>query len=198
VGEIFVPLPAPVDRIEPMRAVRSTLVSSSLQAIRARSLGDRYFERLPPHWHERVHALVAGTWLPMDVVRAHYEVLDAIVPEAEERLAIGREVADRVQGSLLATLARLSTGAGVTPWTGLAALPRLWDRMFQGGAVSVVKQGPKDALLDMVHFPLLDIGYFNAAFRGLAAAGMELFCRRAFVSNVPRAGVIWRVRISWA
>lgn len=197
-SEVFVPLPAPVERIEPMRAVRSTLVSSSLQVIRARALGARYFERLPAQWHERVRSLVAGVWMPMDLVKAHYQVLDELVPSAEDRVAIGREVADRVQGSLLATLARLSTGAGVTPWTGLAALPRLWARIFQGGAVSVLKQGPKDAVVDMVHFPLFEIGYFNVAFRGVAAAGMELFCRKAFVTSLPRAGVIARVRISWA
>lgn len=196
--EVFVPFPAPVETIPVVRAIRSTLVSSSLHAIRARGLGERYFELLGPEWHEQVRALVAGTWLPMDMVRAHYLVLDQLVPSNEDRMAVGREVADRIQGSLLATLARLATGAGVTPWTGIVAIPRLWDRIFLGGAASVVKLGPKDAQLDMAHLSLLDIGYFNVAFRGVAAAGIELFCRKVFVSNLPRTGTIYRFKISWA
>lgn len=196
--EVIIPFPAPIERLEKMRAVRSTLVSSSLHAIRQRGLSPRYFERLPAKWHEDVRALVAGTWMPMDLVRAHYEVLDALVPDNDERMAIGREVADRIQGSLLATLARLSTGAGVTPWSGLAAMPRLWERIFQGGAVSLIKHGPKDAQLDMAHFPLMEVGYFNTAFRGVAAAGLELFCRKLYVAAMPRTGVVWHCKFSWA
>lgn len=192
------PFPASIDRIGPITAVRSTLVSSSLQAVRNRGLNDQYFAVLNPALHDEMRTMVAGTWVPIDIAREHYLAMDAIILSQDDRIGIGREVADKVQGSLLGTLARLATGAGVTPWAGLGAMHRLWDRIFQGGGVSVIKNGPKDAELHLAQFSLMDIGYFNGAFRGVAAAGLELFCRKAFISNLPRRGIVWRCKVSWA
>ena len=197
--EVFVPLPAPLDRIEAVRAVRSTLLSGSIQALRGRQMFDAYFKVLPPKYHEPILSMVAGVWIPMELARAHYVALDALIPDERQQIDMGRNVADRIHRTILATVAKAATGAGVTPWMGLATMPKLWDRTFVGGGIAVHKLGPKDARLDIVRLSLLDTSsYFRHAFRGVFAAGIELFCRRAFVVELPRRGDVFSYKVSWA
>lgn len=196
--EAFVPLPAPLDRIEPVRAVRSTLLSGSIQALRNRHRYEDYFKVLPAQHHEAIRALVAGVWIPIDLARAHYDALDRLLPDVSQQIEMGRDVADRIHKTILATVAKAATGAGVTPWIGLAQLPKLWERTFAGGAVGVMRVGLKDARIDMIKLSLLETSYFRHAFTGVLAAGIELFCRRVFITQLPRRGDVFSFKASWA
>ena len=196
--EVFVPLPAPLERIETVRAVRSTLLSGSIQALRARHLYDEYFRVLPSQHHDAIRSMVAGVWIPIELARAHYDALDRLLPDENQQVEMGRDVADRIHKTILATVAKAATGAGVTPWIGLGALPKLWERTFVGGAVGVTKLGPKDARIDMVRLTLLDTSYFRHAFKGVLSAGIELFCRRVFITGLPRRGDVFSFKASWA
>jgi hypothetical protein len=198
VAEVFVELPAPVGRIEPVRSIRSTLISSSLMAVKKRDLTDAYFRLLPEEHHEAIQGLVAGVWVEMPLARAHYAAIDALGLSSDEQVSMGRDVADRIQRSVLATLARMATGAGVTPWTGLAIMPKLWDRLFIGGACGITKIAQKDARVEVVKLSLCEMSYFRHAFAGVLSAGSELFCRNAFVTQLPRRGEVWSFKLSWA
>lgn len=192
------PLHAPVERIESVRSVRSTLLSGSIQAMRARGLYEKYFTELPPQHHEAMRSMVAGVWIPLELARAHYDALDRLVPSEADQLDMGRDVADRIHRTILATVARAATGVGVTPWTGLAHFPKLWERTFVGGGVSVTKISPKDARVDVVRLSLMETSYFRHAFRGVMTAGVELFCRRAFAVELPKRGDVHAIKLSWA
>lgn len=196
--EQFVPLRAPISAIEPVRSVRSTLLSGSIQALRARGLFDAYFKVLPREHHEAILSMVAGVWIPIELARAHYDALARLIPTEAEQLDMGRDVADRIHRTILATVARAATGAGVTPWIALAMFPKLWDRTFLGGAVAVQKTGPKDARLEIVKLSLFDNSYFRRAFAGVVAAGIELFSRKCFVAELPRRGDVFAYRLQWA
>lgn len=198
-AEVVVPLHAPLERIEPVRSVRSTLLSGSIQALRSRGMFDAYFEQLPAEHHDAIRSMVAGVWVPLDLAQAHYSALDRLITSEQQQLEMGHDVADRIHRTILSTVARAATTAGVTPWIGLSMFPKLMERTFVGGGVSVTKISPKDARLEVVRLTLLDTSqYFRNAFRGVIAGGIELFCRRAFVNDLSRRGDVNAFKVSWA
>jgi hypothetical protein len=200
-ADIVVPLRGPRESLGVATHVRSTLLLSSLQSLRSRGLSDRYLACLEPEMHAPLGEVVAGVWLPMAVGLAHYRALDAMALPEDVQAAIGHDVNERVQGSVIGLIARTARGAGATPWTAMAQMPRLWDRMFQGGGgVEGRRLGPKDALVELVGLPLLDVPYLRAAFRGAFLAGLAPFCQRVYVTlsadRRPAGGATFR--LSWA
>ncbi len=180
--------------------VRSTLVLASMQALRGHGSFDRYVELLGAADRDRLLTMVAGVWIPMNLALAHYTACDALTFPLSEEVAMGHDVGARVQGSLLGIVVRAAKGAGATPWTPLGYLDRLWDRVFAGGGgVRLVKLGPKEARVDLIGLPLLNVPYFRHAYRGTFHAGIELLCRKAYVHEVraPEAPASASFRMSW-
>lgn len=199
-GQVIVPLPAPRGSLPAATHVRSTLLLSSQQTLRAHDLYDRYVERLAPEHRGAILDAVAGVWLPMEVGMAHYAACEALALRAEEQSALGREVNQRVQGSFLGLLARTARGAGVTPWTIMGGLGRLWGRVIDGGGgVEVTRTGPKDARVELVGLPLLGVPYFRHAFRGVFHGGLEPLCRKAYVYERSEEGTETSAvfRVAW-
>lgn len=193
------PFSLPRDRIAPATRIRSTLVASSLQALRERNLLDAYASGLPNEHRDAVLHSVAGSWLSIDAGIAHYRAMDALCLLPTEIHEMGRSVAAKVQGTFLSTLAKLATSTGVTPWTPLAQLDRIWARVFIGGAVGVLRRGPKEAHCEIVGLPLLDVPYFRIALRGLIGGGLELFASKSYVTEIEKAAARRTVyRLAWA
>jgi hypothetical protein len=167
--------------------VRSTLLLSSVQSLRAHALFEHYVGLLDPAMRDTVESLIAGAWLPVETALTHYRACDALGLSLANEIALGHEVGKRIQGSILGLLLRGAKGAGATPWTGLGIMNRLWERVFSGGGgVGLVKLGPKEARAQLVGLPLLAVPYFRHAFRGTMLAGLELFCQRAYVHEHGR------------
>jgi hypothetical protein len=181
--------------------VRSTLVLSSVQSLRAHSLYEHYIRLLDPGMRDTVEALIAGQWLPVETALKHYRACDALGLTLANEIALGHEVGTRIQGSILGLLLKGAKGAGATPWTGLGFMDRLWERVFNGGGgVGLVKLGPKEARAQLVGLPLLTVPYFRHAFRGTMLAGLELFCQRAYVHEQGRDradDTSFTFRVSW-
>ena len=174
--ETVVPLSSPRERLGPVTQFRSTMLTTSLNALRDHGYGDRYFELLPARHHDTVRTCFAGVWLPIDLGLAHYEACDALGLSTLEQFAIGKEVGLKIQGTFLGTMVKLAKSAGVTPWVCLGQYQRLYDRLFVGGGVIVTRLGPKEARMEGLGLPLSRIPYFRTAFRGLNEASCELFC----------------------
>src|SRR5438105_14521143 len=100
--------------------VRSTLIVSAIQTLRARGLYERYMAQLPPAVRSEVQSLIAGAWLPIELALEHYRAMDRLGLDAVTVEAIGGEVGERANKSMLSIVVRLSREAGVTPWTALA------------------------------------------------------------------------------
>jgi hypothetical protein len=159
------------------------------------------YERLVPAAHkETLLSCIAGVWLPMEIGVAHYATCDALRLSTEEVYDIGMDVSVQVQATFLGTLSKMARSAGVTPWTGLAQFQRLWDRVLDGGGVEVRRVGPKDAHVEVVALPLVDIPYFRVAFRGFIVAGCSIFAAKVYGREVSTTGSKGAVayRIAWA
>jgi hypothetical protein len=198
--EVLVPYRAPRDKLGDATGVRSTLLASSLRSLRGHGLYDVYLARVDPAWREAILDAVAGIWLPIDAALAHYRACDTLGLTPAQQMEIGREVGDRVHGTFLGTMIRSARTAGVTPWTALGYTGKLYERLFVGGGACVLKVGPKDARCELAGNPLVDLTYFRNAFRGLYQVGVELFCTKAYVVEIPRASTpgFCALKISWA
>ena len=180
---------------------KSTLLVSSLQSLRDRGLFDRYRALLPDEDAEPILTAVAGLWLPIGVGVVHYKAANLLgLPHLEISQA-GGAIGEKIQATLLGTVARLAQNGGVTPWTVLASFQRLFERIFRGGGgTRVIKLGPKEARIEVVGLSLATFPYFRAGFQGMIKAGGELFCTRAYVTEVPRlcTGTTIGYRCAWA
>jgi hypothetical protein len=168
----------------PVTRVRTTLLSASLLTLRKRGLLDAYLRELPREYHELIVGVVAGDWAPLAVGMAHYSALDRLAIPASEQYDIGHDVGARIQQGVIGTVARLAGTAGATPWTALEQLPRLWQRMLEGGGVGLYELGPKDARIEFARCPLVKYEYCRNGFRGLVAGAIGAFCRKIFINEL--------------
>jgi hypothetical protein len=189
----------PNEPVAPLSLVRGTLIVASRNALEKRGYGERYFAALPEDRHAAIRDMMANSWTPEPVARAHYTACEALGLSSQEVFAIGAEVGDRVRATFLGTLASVAREAGTTPWVYLERIPRLFPRICVGGAVAIYKLGPKDARAEWYGLPGLAIPYFRTAFRGANQSIIALFCTKAYVSEAPaRRGGDWAFRVSWA
>ena len=169
-----------------------------MRAVRDRGVFDAYVEALDPSWRSTILESVAGVWLPIDAGFAHYRACNALRFSVLEQIAIGREVGDRIQGTLLGTMIRAAKGAGATPWTAFPYTHKLYERLFDGGGCCVTKIGPKDARMEIAANPMVSIAYFRNAMRGLWQVAIELFCRHAYIVELEQTDTSYQVKVSWA
>jgi hypothetical protein len=166
--------------------------------LRERALYDDYLAKLDPKWRSTVTESIAGVWIPIEAGVAHYAACNALTLTTAQHINIGREVGERVHGTLLGMLVRTARSAGVTPWTALAQGPRLYPRLFDGGGICIVKSGPKDAKWELVENPIVRFAWFRDGARGMWESAIELFCEKAYVVELGRTETSVKLGISWA
>ena len=185
-GEAYLPFAAPRLTIRDATHIRSTWLIASQASLRERGHGERYAALLPPEQKERLLSIIAGLWLPMEIARVHYASCDLLELSTAELVDIGMGATRRANAAALSFALRVARGAGVTPWTILAQLQRVFDRACMGGGgVAVWKLGPKEARVEIAAFPLAGIRYNRVTFRGILAALAELFCEKIYVKEIP-------------
>jgi hypothetical protein len=184
--EVFLPFPRPRATIADATRFRSTWLTASQAALRERGHGDAYVLHLDAAHKDALLTVVPGIWVPMDLARAHYTACDALALSTEELIDVGMGATRRVNATALSLAVRLAKGSGVTPWTILAQVQRLWDRTSDGGGIAVYKLGPKEARVEVVGYPLAYLRYNRITFRGIVGAVIELFCQKAYVREVPK------------
>ncbi len=182
-SEILLPFPKP---IAPLTAVRSTVLLGSIAVIRESPHWSAYEQGLDPQHRETLLTSVAAAWLPVPVALAHYRACDALPLSSDEQVANGRRAFDHSRGVLFGTAVKMAKQAGATPWTLLAYFDRFWARGYQGGGVQVARVGPKEAHLDIMQAPLLEVRYLRNVMRGVLLSGIALVSTRGYMSE--RAG----------
>lgn len=130
---------------------------------------------------------------------AHYRALDSLRLPLETEARLGGATFERMRGTLLGTMLRFAHDAGMSPWTLLGQLQRFWNRAFDGGGLQIVKLGPKEAHVYCVEAEMAESGYFRNALRGLLGSGVQLFCRKAYVTEPKgvRARGTFSLRVQW-
>ena len=182
--EVIVAFPAARNRVPMATQFRSTWLAGSLYAMREHGLYDRYVAALNPEYVETITSSVAGIWLPIDVAMAHYEACDRLDLAARDQIELGTLVMRHTHGTVLSVAMRLATRAGLSPWTIFGQSQRLWDRNWVGGGVGVWKTGPREVRIELVGFPCARFTYCRVALRGILMVFTELFCDKAYVSDI--------------
>jgi len=201
VDEPFLPLRHNAEQVPLTTHFRSTWLASSLRSLRDHGLFERYEALLAPQDRDTILGSVAGTWLPVAVATAHYEACARLELPTQTVVVLGQEVQHRVNATVLGTVVRLSKNAGVTPWVLFSHFQRLWDRIWMGGDIAVVKRGPKDARIDMVGCTLCPSAYYRAGFKGVLCGLAEMFCTKVYVHEERGMHVSptrASYRVSWA
>jgi hypothetical protein len=127
---------------------------------------------------------MVGSWLPIEVAIAHYQACDSLGLSPNEQVEMGRDVSKNLERTLLGTAVRVARQAGVTVWTPLSQLHRLWDRMFIGGGAAVFKVGPKEARVEVVGCSLAPIPYFRNGLRGVVLGIGSAFTEKLYVTEI--------------
>lgn len=179
--------------------VRSTLLMSSLQALREAGSYERYVEILPTQYHEKILFSSAPEWLPVEVAQAHYRACDGLQLDEDALAQIGMHVSNRIMGTFLGTLLRSSRNLGTSPWIALKQYDRLWQRIFVGGACSVEQAGPKDAVIRSYGIPMLETQYFRTAYVGVIHGAGVVFAKSSFERELkPPDGIhSSAIQMSW-
>ena len=195
-ADVVVPFPSP---LTPLRSVKSTLLIASIGALREAGHYDAYVARLEPEFDEALLRSIAGTWVPAQAARAHYRACDALALSPSEQMAIGQRTGMGLSSHLTRVAGVVSRSAGVTPWWLFEQWNRFWARTFDGGGVSVIKLGPKEAEVVYARCSLLESPYFRSALRGVAVGLLGAVTQRSFMSEIPAAAHVdeVRYRFSW-
>lgn len=156
------------ESVTPATEYRTTWVVSSLEGLRALGHFDRYLGVLQAH-HDEILNCVAGGWLPISVVRAHYEACEALGLSAEDRASIAR-AGGNVRRAWHASVVAATQREDADIWEILKQLHKIWQRGANGGACAVYKLGDKRARVEYIACELFDIPYF----RGVSAAVLQL------------------------
>ena len=198
--EVFLGFPVPRAEVPVCTEIRSTLLGSSLLALRRHGLYERYLQHLPAEHHEAILYGAAGRWVPIEIGRAHYAACLAMGLSHEEMLAIGRDVAALAQKAMFSFVLRVATESGLTPWTMIAKGQAYWDRSYRGSSVAAFKIGPKECRVEVVANPLAANFYWRSSLQGILTALTQAFCQRAFVRELrwdERDPFAVKYRLSW-
>jgi len=200
-AQLILPFPSPLERLEVTSAIRSTLIASSLQSLKARGHWQRYSELLPEQHRDTIVHCIAGEWFPLAIGFAHYETCDQLGLTLEEQREIGEDVSRRIQETFLGVILQMAKGVGVTPWTIAPKANQIYARILRGGGLQVKKLGPKDASIEVAKLPLLEVPYFRTAMCGIYQSAIGMFSKRAHVRLVPEGsrapGALTTLHASW-
>jgi hypothetical protein len=179
--EPYVPFDVPRSTVALATQVRSTLLCSSINALRAHNLLDAYLASLPRDRHDPILGLVPGVWVSIDLAVSHYAACDALPIPSHEVEAIGAQVAERIHHSFIGVVMKVSREAGTTPWTLFSHSKKLRDLTWRGSDVAVAKLGPKEARFEWAGIPCARSRYYKTSFAGFLRAHTELFCKKSYV-----------------
>lgn len=183
--QVVLPLSVPRQSVARVTEVRSTSVVASIELLREEGQFERYASALLDH-RDEILSCIAGEWLPVAVARAHYEACDALGLSASEQFAMGRAAAQHARTGWVAQALRIVRAVGVTPWSLVGFLDRMWARGMKGGAVAVYRLGPKEARLEFIGCELFQIPYYRNAYRGVIDALGAAFSERHYTQELPR------------
>ena len=185
-----VPIPATVT---PTRAVRGTLLAASRTQLRQAGLFEAYNRHLSDAARRDLDGAIAASWIPIDVAHAHFAAADALDLPQSDILAFTRAAGERLHQVVLSTALRLARTAGLTPWTALPVFGKIWDRVFEGGALGVQQTGPKDARVVVASHPLVRHRYHRLGLRAHIELMLSFCAERAYVRETeyhPNSGTM--------
>jgi hypothetical protein len=176
-------VPMPQD-VSPTHAMRGTVMINERAQLRAAGHFDLYAGRLSEPDRASLAAVVGQFWVPIDLVHAHFEAVDALnIPDADA-YALSRTAGQKLHNVFVALGASFLQATGMNPWTAMPVFAKAWDRNFQGGAMGVQQMGPKEAHIVITSHPLIRHRFHRIGLRAHAAIYIELLATGADVSEL--------------
>jgi hypothetical protein len=185
----------------PLTAVRNVLIQASLAELKANGYYERYTKLVTPSVLEQLLSSLAPGWIPVELVVAHYEACENLKLSREELTEMGKRVGDRVQDTVLVSLAKKVREGNFDLWSAMLPLNRMWPRVFQGGSVQTVKAGPKEMVLEewgfvLNRYPYYRHGHIAALDATYTVLGARLTGTKVVSYSAVRDELV--VRIGWA
>jgi hypothetical protein len=180
-----------------VRSFRGALLMAYIERLKAQEHYPRYLAALSTVHREELTCITALSWVPAELVLAHFEACDGLDLPEREVVEQGYLAGKSASPVMLGTLVRLT---GLTPLTALHALGRVWDRIYEGGTCIALRTGPKDVFIEQRGNPAARSRFYRLAGRGFYRALAEVFCTRAYVrderSRTPGPHA-FAVTVSW-
>lgn len=183
-------------------SVRGSIIIGSLRLLRDSGHFPTYEAHLPSEHREAIVFAMAGSWLPAELLRVHFATVDSLNLSDVQLSRIGETVGAQIIDSLFGSLVRAARQAGAEagPWIALRQIDRIWDRIMQGGGVTVVQTGPKDATLEVFGVPIAGSRFFRISHSAFVRGAMLLATKACFVKPIaPRraSAEAFTVSLSW-
>lgn len=187
------------DGVPRVDAVRGFVFLSGLRWIEKQGHAARFDELLAPHLKNLVTSLTTSDWVPLHNALEVYETLDRLGLDVAEQIELGRAVSQANNGIILSTVSRLLGKLGGSPWSALGHYNRVWLRSNRGGGIAIYRVTEKVARLEFWKVPLARSPFFVTSMRGALAIGLEPFCEKLVVSDVPelQSDEGFAVRMAW-
>ena len=182
-----------------LSAVRGVVVLAGWKALRARGLFERYSAIVKPEVLLALTTTTANDWIAMDVVDAHEQAFDQLDLSRDDARAIGAEMSRTLNGVLYSTLARLAGTLGASPWLVFAQANKTWARFYRGGAVAVLKRGPRDACVEVWGDVLTPYALHREAFGGALLHVVASYCEKPTMNELrdARASTMFSFLVRW-
>lgn len=185
-----------------MTHVRGTLIAGSRKGLRELGVYEQYVELLPAAYRDALLYCVANSWLPIEETMVHFETCDRIGLTQPSFDQIGRSLAEQLKQTFLAAALRTtrSLGADAAALPVLKKFDRFLSRVYRGGSALVLRDGPKDAIIELRGLPFARSPYYRGVVATQTRVMMNLFCRTTFVRLTrPRSndGESVALSISW-
>ncbi len=171
--------------IPEVSAVRGSVIYLNEAWLKDHGYHDRYVALLDPQ-HRAVLVARTSEWVDLSLLAAHHRALDALGMSYAEGVSLGRSVAERAHGAMLATLLRLAGNLGASPWLALRHAQKLWERSYRGGGIGVTSVGDNAARIRSVANPSAASPVHRAAFVGAIAGGIDSLCKGLKIEEVAR------------
>lgn len=166
--------------------IRGVVLLKSVENLRKAGLFERYAAALDPAYREQIEAALASSWLPLAVAEAHYAACDGMRLGDAEIDRLGALMAEGMSNALFSMLIKVTRQAGVeSMWSALKQNDRIWDRMYQGGQVTIIQTGPKDLITENRGISLAQSRYWRCGLRAYWMALGKLMTNVVYVKSIP-------------
>lgn len=163
--------------------IRGTLIVSSIKLLKELNLFERYLEIATPEQRDTVPYVLAASWMPIEQAVAHCTTCGHLGLHDRQLGDMGEQVGTELFDSVIGTALRMARGAGLDQglWLALRQLDRVWPRLYTGGGCTVLKRGPKDAVLEVHGLALGQDRLFRSLHHGFIRGVANALARKAVV-----------------
>jgi hypothetical protein len=183
-------------------AVRGSLGVGVKKLLGATGHYERYLALLPEENREAAKYALATSWVPAAQAMMHQQTVDALDLTDKQVQEMGQVLGGYILDNLFASVLRAARNAGAEAgaWMCLKHADRVWNRVYQGGGVSVIQTGPKDAIIEVHGLPFAESPTFRvmhcAFLRGIVMLVARTCIAKVTKAREPRRGTL-AVALSW-